>query len=201
MIVWGTYVTKKVIETGQFYCPGCAQHRSYNLRRPKKWGHLYWIPIIPMEELDRYVECTACNKAWNESVLKHDPVRDRQQRDEKLSMMIAQVMVLMSREDRLSFQLANGIATAAKTLIGTELTPETIFGVASKIKSPADVLSNVEEQSGDLTDRGKELVLRAALSAAPALDEQSRALATQVGHRLGMTSAHITGVLAEVSTS
>jgi len=53
MIIWGTYVTKKIVSTGQFYCPRCANHRSYKLRRPKKWGHLYWIPIIPMEEFDR----------------------------------------------------------------------------------------------------------------------------------------------------
>ncbi|EYD77745.1 hypothetical protein Rumeso_00661 [Rubellimicrobium mesophilum DSM 19309] len=53
MIVWGSYVRKKVVGTGEFHCPGCGQQRDYKLQRPKKWGHLYWIPLIPMQEFDR----------------------------------------------------------------------------------------------------------------------------------------------------
>src|SRR5215831_823784 len=85
MIIWGTYVTKKIVSTGQFYCPRCANHRSYKLRRPKKWGHLYWIRIIPMQEFDRYVECDGCKGAYQEIVLRHDPARAQHDFEDNVS--------------------------------------------------------------------------------------------------------------------
>ncbi len=201
MIIWGSYVTKKIIETGKFYCPGCTQHRTYNLRRPKKWGHLYWIPLIPMEEFERYVECTTCNKAWNEAALKHDPVREQRERDERLATMIAQTMALMSQENGLSMRLAGEIAAATRSLVGVEVTPEATFAIVSKTTGAQQILSNVAENADYLTDRGKELVLQAAISVAriQPLDDGGRALAVAIGQHLKMTSAHVTGVLAEAS--
>jgi hypothetical protein len=200
MIIWGTYVTKKILESGQFYCPGCKQHRGYNLRRPKKWGHLYWIPIIPMEELDRYVECTSCNKAWTEAALKYDPIREEGERNEKLSTMVAQVMALMAGQSGQNMRLADVIAATVRDLIAVEMKPEAIFAAFTAAHDSAPVLANAAQQAGYLTDRGKEIVLRAAISAAPAqpLDDRGRAMALEIGQCFKMMPAHVNGVLAEV---
>ncbi|QUS40634.1 zinc-ribbon domain-containing protein [Tardiphaga alba] len=203
MIIWGSYVTKKIIQKGEFFCPGCAQHRQYNLRRPKKWGHLYWIPLIPMQELDRYVQCTACDKAWNESVLEHDPIREQHQRDENLATMLAQLMLLMSGEGGLTPKLNDQITEATQRLIGVDATPESIAKAVMSGSDRNSALSNTARQADGLNDRGKEATLRAVIAIAPArpLGEREWMLASDIGKHLGMSPAHVGGVLSEMAAA
>jgi zinc-ribbon family len=199
MIIWGTYVTKKVVSTGQFYCPRCANHRSYKLRRPKKWGHLYWIPIIPMEEFGRYVECDSCRGAFQEIVLQHDPVRAQRNFEDDIARTLCQVMALMAGEtDAASLRLADQIAASVRDILKIEISPAAIQDALSNGATDLDaVLGNVERQAPALSTRGKELVLRAAVDVAAPLTERRHALAAEIGRRLGMMPAHVSGVLAE----
>jgi len=200
MIIWGTYVTKKVISTGQFYCPGCSNHRNYKLRRPKKWGHLYWIPIIPMDELERYVECDACKGTYREVVLQHDPIRAQREFEQNVSGMLCQVMSLMANERTgKSMRLSDLIAGSVRDILKVEMTPASIrSAVGPGPAQPETVLTNVERQASTLSERGKDLVLRAAVLAAPKpLTSSGHALAAEIGRRLGMMPAHVNGVLAE----
>jgi len=204
MIIWGTYVTKKVVSTGQFYCPRCANHRSYKLRRPKKWGHLYWIPIIPMEEFDRYVECDGCKGAYQEIVLNHDPVRAQRDMEDSLSRVICQIMCLMAGETGgVSLRLSDQIASSIHDILKIDMTPAAIHAAVSNgANDLQSVLSDVERQAPSLSARGKELVLRAALAAASSpLTEPRRAFGAEIGKRLGMMPAHVSGVLAEFAAN
>jgi hypothetical protein len=204
MIIWGTYVTKKIVSTGQFYCPRCASHRSYKLRRPKKWGHLYWIPIIPMEEFDRYVECEGCNGAYQEIVLQHDPERGQREFEDNVSRMLCQIMSLMAGErGSVSLRLSDQIAASIRDILKIEMSPAAIHAAVSNGATDLQtVLSNIEHQAPALSARGKDMVLRAALAAAPLpLTEPRRAFAAEIGKRLGMMPAHVSGVLAEFATN
>jgi zinc-ribbon family len=204
MIIWGTYVTKKIVSTGQFYCPRCANHRSYKLRRPKKWGHIYWIPIIPMQEFDRYVECDGCKGAYQEIVLQHDPMRAQHNMEDNLSHMICQIMSMMAGErGSVSLHLSDQIAASIRDILKVEMTPAAIHAAVSNgANDLQSVLDNVEQQAPSLSARGKDLVLRAALAAAPSpLSEPRRAFAMEIGKRLGMMPAHVGGVLAEFATN
>jgi len=204
MIIWGTYVTKKVVSTGQFYCPRCANHRSYKLRRPKKWGHLYWIPIIPMEEFDRYVECDGCKGAYQEIVLQHDPSRAQRDFEDNVSRMLCQIMVLMAGErDSVSVRLSDQIAGSVRDILKIEISPAAIHAAMSNGANDLQtVLGNVEQQAPTLSARGKDMVLRAAIAAAPLpLTEARRTFAAEIGKRLGMMPAHVSGVLAEFATN
>jgi hypothetical protein len=205
IIVWGSNVTNKVVSTGQFYCLACRQQRGYKLRQPKEWATVFWIPIFPLKEFERYVECDACNATFGELVL-HDPDRaqreldDEHERDANLARMICQVMALMAGErDGVSARLAGEIANAVRHILKREMPPEAIH--AALTAGPIDpeaVLGNVERQAAALTDRGKELVVRAAAVAArKPLSDGSRALAAEVGRRLGVAPARVAGVLAD----
>ena len=79
MIVWGRSISNKVMATGQFYCPGCRQQRAYALRQHQKWGTIYWIPLVPLEKSEHYVEYASCHSTYPEAALRHDPesARDR----------------------------------------------------------------------------------------------------------------------------
>jgi hypothetical protein len=204
MIVWGTYVTKKIVSTGQFYCPRCANHRGYKLRRPKKWGHLYWIPIIPMQEFDRYVECDGCKGAYQEIVLQHDPMRAQRDMEDNLSCMICQIMSMMAGErGNVSPHLSDQIAASVRDILKIEMTPEAIHAAVSNgANDLQSVLGNVERQAPSLSARGKDLVLRATLAVAPSpLSEPRRAFAAEIGKRLGMMPAHVSGVLTEFAAN
>jgi hypothetical protein len=72
--------------------------------------------------------------------------------------------------------------------------------VAAGPDEPEAVLRNVERQAASLSDRGKELVLRAAVVAAPKpLTEGSGALVIEIGRRLGMAPEAVYATLAELS--
>ena len=204
MIIWGTYVTKKIVSTGQFYCPRCASHRGYKLRRPKKWGHLYWIPIIPMEELGRYVECEGCNGAYQEIVLQHDPERAQREFEDNIARMLCQIMSLMAGErDRVSLRLSDQIAASIRDILKIEMSPAAIqAAVSNGANDLQSVLSDIEQQAPSLSARGKDMVLRAAIAAASLpLTEPRHAFAAEIGKRLGMMPAHVSGVLAEFAAN
>ena len=71
MIIFGTTSTRKLLGSGQFRCPQCDAQTRYEKRRAKRWGHLYWIPILPMDEFPPYVECMKCKGTFIDRVLEH----------------------------------------------------------------------------------------------------------------------------------
>ena len=208
MIVWGRSISNKVVATGQFYCPDCRQHRTYVLRQDQKWGTIWWIPVVPLEKSEPYVECASCHGTYPEAALRHDRASAQQQFDAQralerdLSQMLCEVMALMAGEKHsVSPHLCNLIANAIRRLIKIEMPLDDILAaIAAGPEEPDAVLRNVQQQAASLTDRGKDIVLRAAVVAAPKpLIESSGALAIEIGRRLGMTPEAIYATLAEYS--
>jgi hypothetical protein len=72
MLIFGTKVTKPVVAAGEFFCPECRKLQPYQVIAPKKWGHLYFIPVLPLQEFDRHVECKGCKTAFREEILSID---------------------------------------------------------------------------------------------------------------------------------
>jgi hypothetical protein len=73
MIIFGTYTIRHVLGEGTFCCPNCRRNAAYRMRRPKLWGHLYFVPLIPVKTYDEYVECRACATAYQPAVLQLFP--------------------------------------------------------------------------------------------------------------------------------
>src|SRR5262245_30672353 len=209
MIVWGTSITNKVVATGQFYCPGCMQDRTYRLLQPKKWGCIYWIPIFPLQEFEPYVECASCNGTYPETALRLDAASAQQQihaqraLESDLSRMLCEVMSLMAGEkNNVNPHLCDLIANAVWRLLKINMPQDDILAaIAAGPAEPESVLRNVEQQAASLTESGKELVLRAAVVAAPKpLTEAKLALAIDISRRLGMTIECAYATLTEFST-
>jgi len=208
MIVWGRSISHKVLATGQFHCPGCGQERTYALRQQQKWGTIYWIPIAPLEKSEPYVECASCHRTYPEAALRHDAASAQRQFNAQralegdLAQMLCEVMALMAGEKHsVSPQLCGLIANAIGRLIRIEMAQDDILAaIAAGPEEPEAVLRNVDQQAASLSDRGRELVLRAAVVAAPKpLTESSGALAIEIGRRLGMKPEAIYATLAEFS--
>jgi len=208
MIVWGTSSSDKVLDFGQFYCPGCRQKCGYALRQHQKWGTVFWVDIVSLEKSEPYVECAECQRTFPEAVLKHDRTSAQQQFDAQralevnLSQMLCEVMALMAGEKQsVSPYLCGLIANAIRRLLKINMPQDDILAAIAAAPDQVEaVLRNVERQAASLTDRGREIVLRAAVVAAPKpLIESSSALAIEIGRRLGMQPEAIYATLAEFS--
>lgn len=194
MIIWGSYVIKKLVREGDFHCPNCQTQKRYALLQPRKWGHLYWIPLFVMKEFDSYVECKTCDKAYVEAVLEHDPARDRQQLESNLATMVTQIVALMAnaRDEPVSVQRA---AALFRALTRAEPSAEALMA-GSVIVDRDAALQNIARRADILTDGGKEGVLRGMIADGPM---GSAAIATirQIGTSLGLDPERVRGLLAE----
>src|SRR4051812_14564301 len=208
MIVWGRSISNKVLDIGQFYCPGCRQRCGYALRQDQKWGTIYWVPVVPLEKSEPYIECAECHGTYPEAVLRHDRASAQQQFDAQralegdLAQMLCEVMAMIAGEKHsVSPHLCGLIANAIRRLIKIEMPLDDILAaIAAGAEEREAVLRNVEQQAASLTDRGKDIILRAAVVAAPKpLIESSGALVIEIGRRLGMKAEAIYATLAEYS--
>ena len=48
LLVFGVRYLYSLVATGTFHCPVCGLDRSYRLRAPRAWFHLFWIPLVPL---------------------------------------------------------------------------------------------------------------------------------------------------------
>src|SRR5215831_6236128 len=116
--------------------------------------------------------------------------------------MLCEMMSLMAGEkNNVSPQLCNLIANAVHRLLKIDMPPGDILAaIADGPDEPEAMLRNVERQAKSLTDRGKELVLRAAVVAAPKpLTESKLSLVLEIGRRLGLTPECAHATLTEFS--
>ncbi len=70
-ILFGTKGVTSTADEGDFYCPSCEEKRGYKLKRVRRFFSLFFIPIIPLDKLGEYVECTNCGSTYNTPVLEH----------------------------------------------------------------------------------------------------------------------------------
>ncbi|MBX9244042.1 zinc-ribbon domain-containing protein [Actinotalea ferrariae] len=69
MIIFGTYVLHRVLATLGFACPHCQGMVEGEVRRGRRWFHIFWIPIIPLGVQPEHVRCTRCRSMWALAVL------------------------------------------------------------------------------------------------------------------------------------
>lgn len=69
ILIWGWRSLLKVLGVGEFHCPRCQQDRAYRLVRPRRWFTVFFIPVIPLQWGETFVECQVCRGAFRESIL------------------------------------------------------------------------------------------------------------------------------------
>ena len=69
IIIFGNKVRYKTLSTGQFYCPQCNTRRDYELRQARNWFSIYFIPIVPLNQLGEFVTCLTCGANFQQEVL------------------------------------------------------------------------------------------------------------------------------------
>ncbi len=70
LIIFGTKVKTRITDEGQFFCPSCQKERRYARKSGKNYFALYFVPLIPLGDVDEIIECQHCGRSYNTDVLK-----------------------------------------------------------------------------------------------------------------------------------
>lgn len=201
MIIFGTRGITTTPEKGDFHCPSCGSSQPYGLKRVRRFFTLYFIPVIPLDKLGEYVECRTCKDTYKPVVLEYDPAANAQQLEAEYHLAIKKVMIHMLLADG---AIENSEVETTRDiyakLTGKEVSASEIHSEIYEIQNSKEDLSQyLVRLQGALNDEGKEMVVRAALYVALAdgeFHEDEKALVGKVGLYLGMTNAHIMGVIS-----
>ena len=201
MIIFGTRGVTTTPETGQFSCPSCQNQRDYGLKRVRRFFTLYFIPVIPLDKLGEYVECNTCKDTYKPEILSYDPAANEEAIEAEYQLAIRKVMLHMLLADGVIDDAeVESVMQIYQQIAGIELSKEQVQQEIVQIqKNKEDLLQMVYALSGKLNDSGKELVIKAAFYIAMAdgeFQDEEKTLLLQIGESLGMTPAHIHGVLS-----
>ena len=196
-IVWGFKARFSDIDSGTFACPNEGGDRSYVRQMARKWFTLFWIPLIPLKELGEIVTCSSCGGQFDPRVLT---VPTAATMDATLRESLRHLVVgVMGEGDVLPQEEQAAVAVLHRAGM-TDYDVAALRHDRQTIRTDRleDELVNI---SGLLTADGREQVLRAAMTLAAAdgeVDDREREILTLAGVRLGMSEAHVRGVLQEV---
>lgn len=196
MIIWGWRALTLGAGSGRFHCPSCNADRSYKTKKIQRFFTLYFLPIIPLRELQRHVECQTCRQKYRTSVLRLKAEQDARQRelDDAFCEILAHFGRMSGRSDA---EFLDQLGRAFTELTGRAVTPEQLREALAKVLPDPGYTTG--QLRALLTEKGREIAVRAALLAATAdgkLTENKKAALADFARRLGMSDAHFVGVVA-----
>ncbi len=205
-LFFGTRVTRKTLSEGEFHCPNCNRTTAYRERRDKEWGHLYFIPLIPMGEFAPYVQCRECKTKFEPDVLAFDPAAEQRfaQGLEQACLRSAVSLALMGTETgdvarELIVQLLK------TTSSGTEPLDRSAVDKAFEEEqaNPSNVPGMIKALRLELNEAGRETVMMNLVEIA--LVNGHRPTQDQIesirrcGEWIGLSPMHVKGIIAELN--
>lgn len=197
-LMWGFKVRSKMLGEGQFHCPHEGGDRAYRQMQARRWFTLFFIPVIPLKVLGEYVECTSCGRTYEVDVLQMPTTAEM---EDQLTRAVRHVVVALLHADGHVVEQERAAAVAVVNRYGLADYDGTALDRDLAELNVGDLEAELAGVAGMLSPQGMEEVLRAAVSLAAAdghIDDSERAAIAHAGRSLGMSPAHVRGVLAEV---
>ena len=69
LIIWGLRVFYRTAGHGVFHCRRCGGDRRYRLRSGRRFGTLFFIPVIPLNKAGEHVQCLTCMTRYHTDAL------------------------------------------------------------------------------------------------------------------------------------
>ena len=185
------------MDTGVFYCPREGGDRAYEHKSSRRWFTLFFVPVIPLNELGDFVECTSCRSTFYPSVLAE---RTTGQIQDITTIAIRHVAVAMLLADGAVDPRERGAAlTVVQRFASTPYSEADLEADLSTL-SAADLTDHLEELGSILSPDGRENVLTSAVYLAGSdghVDPDEMEIARRIGRALTMSSAHIEGTVQQ----
>lgn len=188
-----------MLSRGSFYCPDEGAERDYEIKTARRWFSIFYIPLIPRDELGTYLECGGCGQQYKESVLK-SPTPESREKTYAAGLRAAMAVVLREHEGSAA---SHDQRLAAVEVVGGYL-GEGSYDLETLDKDLVLDASDTNHALGELgamlNAHGQEQVLRACLDVVSSADGANRLnLVSEVGETMGMRPAHSRGVIDEVA--
>lgn len=199
MIIFGFRGRTKRLDQGHFHCPSEGGDREYALMQARRWFTLFFIPLIPLNVLGEFVECQSCAASYDPRVLEMPTTA---QVEDRLTTSLRHVVVAMLRADDVVEDAERTAALEvmqrfARRQYGPQDLDEDLATL--EVAGLDDELAHL---GGMLAPQGQEAVVRACLTLAAAdghVDEREFAVVQQAARGIGMSPAHLRGIVAEVT--
>lgn len=206
MIIFGTRGVTYTKQASQFNCPACAAGTPYKHKRVRRFFTLYFIPVIPLDLLGEYVECQSCRGTYKLDVLSYDPSAMNMAFEAEFHRAVKRAMVMVMLADgQIDAEEIGTIRGIYEKVTGTALSQEAVHAeIAAAEADPGGIADQLAKLAESLNDSGKELVLKAAFFVAAAdgqFQDEEQELIGIIGQSLGMTPAHMRGVMASLSAA
>jgi hypothetical protein len=196
MIIWGWRTVTSTVGNGTFDCPNCGPGRKYMCKRPRRFFTLYFIPVIPLQVYDEYIECQFCTKAWQPSILEYKAPPSRDEIEQIYRYKLAQLLGCAAATGDAPSAPRRAIALRElKSVFGDDFDGANLQN--SNTAAPLAQLAG--ELAPLLDDSGKEGVFNCAaqvLASGEAPSAAAREAMTQIGAGLGLSPAHQAGLVA-----
>ncbi|MEY9859248.1 tellurite resistance protein [Catenulispora sp. GAS73] len=198
MIIWGWKTVFRVIGSGVFSCPTCGADRNYERRKAQRFFTLFFIPLIPLKTVGEFIRCTYCKNDFRDSVLSRPTAA---QFTDLLQNTVRAVMVNVLRRGGWDHPAARATAVQEISNAGAIGYTEAVLAQDMQVV-PADLSQLLAGLAGQLPDAGREALVTGATRVAAAdgpVQPAERAVIDTVGAGLGMSQAHVAGIVGAVA--
>jgi uncharacterized tellurite resistance protein B-like protein len=210
IIIYGTYGITYSKGNGDFFCPACENKQPYRHRRVRRFFHIFWIPLIPLDLAGEYVECNMCLGTYRPEVLDlsnallaaaaagSDPHLPKP--ESEVHATTRRLLILMMLADGIIEESEIDMILDILSNDGQETTREQVLAEVEVARNEFfDVEAFCRSAMGYLNDEGKERILGAARAVALAdgnIDPTEQRLLERIGIALGMRPAQVTHSLS-----
>lgn len=195
-LIFGTRTGAVTSSGGDFFCPECKTERAYRLKTVRTFYTLFFVPLIPGKVHGRYVECRDCGATFREDVLGLDPAAEEARIRAEYYEALKTVMVLMVLADgEVRDSEIEYIRKYCSDVTGKEESPEEIRKAVEVVRNEGrSVSEHLSAVAPYLNDQGREIIIKAAFTAAFADSEPDAGevgFLIEIGEALGMSPFHV----------
>ncbi|NNF63644.1 MAG: hypothetical protein HKN07_05230 [Acidimicrobiia bacterium] len=198
LLIWGFKARYKTLESGTFFCPHDGGDRTYVKREVRRWFTLFFIPLIPLKVLGEFIECTSCRRSYDLVVLTTPTAAHVM--DNLANAVRLAVVTIVTADGRVDDDEKRAALEVASRYSDTHYEMADLDRDLTELAG-GDLSAALAGVAGSLNPDGKELLLVACVEIAGAdgsVDPSEVAAIERAGAALGLSAAHVRGVVAEV---
>ena len=206
LIIFGIRDVTSERARGEFFCPRCRSPQVYVHNACRRFFTLYFIPLIPLDLIGKYVECQCCTNKYKMEVLRPalEAEGGAERNKAEFYKAMSQVLALIGLADgNADESKIVAIAGVLGKLADREVPRSEIEGELAQAKeSKVDIVQHCRKMKGYLNDNGCELVVRSAIVVASVdghLDGNERAMVLKLATALQVPHARLAALLPAIS--
>jgi hypothetical protein len=183
----------RVTGRGALHCQHCGGDRQYRQCAGRRWLHLFFLPLIPLDRITEHVQCTTCGTRYRNEVLALPTAAQMRSVLPAATRMAAAAMVRAGDESS-----ARARACAIETVGNAGVDGYCAAELTADLDWDADLVAGLGRLALQLTMPAHEWflagIIRIGLADGP-LSADERAVAKLLAACLGMTPAQAHGVI------